>query len=126
MEKVISFGVRARDELVKGADFLAEGVVRTLGPYGENFYIDKGNRITNDGVTAAGEIVNMGRRPENNDHKPCSECGQQIGTHKRCLVCTILIHEEKYPCPRCPFYHTYSKDGKYCQSHDPLHVRPVW
>lgn len=73
MEKVISFGVKARDELVKGADFLAEGVIRTLGPYGENFYIDKGNRITNDGVTAAAEIVNMGRKTIMKDGTPCNE-----------------------------------------------------
>lgn len=73
MEKVISFGVGARDELVKGADFLAEGVIRTLGPFGENFYIDRGNRITNDGVTAASEIVNMGRKTKMKDGTPCNE-----------------------------------------------------
>lgn len=60
MEKIVSFGTKARDELVEGADFLAEGVIRTLGPYGENVYVDKGNSITNDGVRVAGEILNMG------------------------------------------------------------------
>lgn len=56
MEKIISFGPKAREELVKGADFLASAVIRTLGPFGENFFIDKGNKITNDGVTVAREI----------------------------------------------------------------------
>lgn len=56
MEKIISYGPKAREELVKGADFLAAAVIRTLGPFGENFFVDKGNRITNDGVTVAREI----------------------------------------------------------------------
>lgn len=57
MNKRILFGAEAREELVKGADFLADAVVRTLGPFGENFFIDKKNSITNDGVTVAKEIL---------------------------------------------------------------------
>lgn len=72
MNKIVISGVKAREELVKGADFLADAVVRTLGPFGENFFIDKGNRITNDGVTVAGEVVNMGRETLING-VPCNE-----------------------------------------------------
>lgn len=56
MNKVIKIGVEARDELAKGADFLANAVKSTLGPFGQNFFIDKKNSITNDGVTVAREI----------------------------------------------------------------------
>lgn len=56
MNQVIFYGARAREELVKGADFLAEAVIRTLGPWGENFFLDKKNTITNDGVSVARAI----------------------------------------------------------------------
>lgn len=56
MEKVILRGVKAREELVKGADFLANAVIDTLGPHGLNWAIDKGSSITNDGVKVAREI----------------------------------------------------------------------
>lgn len=56
MNKVIKIGVEARDELAVGADFLADAVKSTLGPFGQNFFIDKKNSITNDGVTVAREI----------------------------------------------------------------------
>jgi len=54
--KIVKQGIEARNKLVKGADFLAEGVRSTLGPYGQNWFIEKGNKITNDGVTIAREI----------------------------------------------------------------------
>lgn len=72
MNKIIKVGVSAREELAKGADFLADAVARTLGPFGENFFIDKGNKITNDGVTVAGEIVQMGIETLI-DGQPCNE-----------------------------------------------------
>jgi chaperonin GroEL len=54
--KVIKSGHEARNELIKGADFLADAVKRTLGPWGQNFLLEKGNRVTNDGVTIASEM----------------------------------------------------------------------
>lgn len=57
MNKAILIGVKAREELVKGADFLANAVISTLGPFGQNVFIDKGNSITNDGVRVAREIL---------------------------------------------------------------------
>lgn len=55
-EKVIATGNDARNKLIKGALFLADTVKQTLGPYGANALIEKGNRVTNDGVTIAREI----------------------------------------------------------------------
>lgn len=56
MNKIVQVGVEARNNLIKGANYLADAVRSTLGPYGANAAIEKGNRITNDGVTIAREI----------------------------------------------------------------------
>jgi len=49
-------GTEARDKMMKGADYLADAVKSTLGPHGQNFFLDKKNTITNDGVSIAREI----------------------------------------------------------------------
>lgn len=59
MAKMISFSSNARDEILKGADILANAVKVTLGPKGRNVVIEKSYgapRITKDGVTVAKEI----------------------------------------------------------------------
>lgn len=56
VRRIIKTGVEARQALAEGARKMAEGVGRTLGPWGENFFLDKRNTITNDGVTVAREI----------------------------------------------------------------------
>lgn len=56
MPKVVLIGSAARDKLIAGANFLADAVKMTLGPFGANAAIEKGNRVTNDGVTIAREI----------------------------------------------------------------------
>lgn len=56
-KQIIKRGVEAREELAKGAQFLAESVGSTLGPFGQNFFMDKGQKISNDGVTVAREIL---------------------------------------------------------------------
>lgn len=55
--KVSKLGIPARDSLVAGADYMANAVKMTLGPFGLNFALEKNNEITNDGVTIAREIV---------------------------------------------------------------------
>lgn len=55
--KVSKLGIPARDALVKGADYMANAVKMTLGPFGLNFALEKNNEITNDGVTIGREIV---------------------------------------------------------------------
>jgi chaperonin GroEL len=54
--KIIKIGVDAREGLTIGARKLSDAVGRTIGPFGENFYLDKGNTVTNDGVTVARAI----------------------------------------------------------------------
>lgn len=57
IEKVAAIGFEGRDKLVKGANYIADAVKMTLGPGGQNFAIEKGNRITNDGITIARELL---------------------------------------------------------------------
>lgn len=58
--KVIKFGTDARNQILLGADILADAVKVTLGPKGRNVVLDKSYgapRITKDGVTVAKEIT---------------------------------------------------------------------
>ena len=69
MAKEIKFDIKAREELKKGVDGLANAVKVTLGPKGRNVIVDKkfgAPHITKDGVTVAkaveleDEFQNMG------------------------------------------------------------------
>lgn len=54
--KIARRGDDARKKLIKGADFAADCVKDTLGPYGRNWVFEKGRRVTNDGVSVAREL----------------------------------------------------------------------
>ena len=59
MSKEIQFNIKAREELKKGVDALADAVKVTLGPKGRNVIIEKkfgAPHITKDGVSVAREI----------------------------------------------------------------------
>ncbi|MGM9833290.1 MAG: chaperonin GroEL [Candidatus Limisoma sp.] len=59
MAKEIKFNIKAREELKKGVDELANAVKVTLGPKGRNVIIEKkfgAPHITKDGVTVAKEV----------------------------------------------------------------------
>lgn len=56
-KKVASIGTEGRDKLVKGAIYIADSVKVTLGPNGQNFAIEKGDKVTNDGITIARELI---------------------------------------------------------------------
>ncbi len=59
MAKEIKFEIKAREELKKGVDALADAVKVTLGPKGRNVIIDKkfgAPHITKDGVSVAREV----------------------------------------------------------------------
>lgn len=59
MAKEIKFDIKAREELKKGVDALADAVKVTLGPKGRNVIIDKKfgtPHITKDGVSVAREV----------------------------------------------------------------------
>jgi chaperonin GroEL len=59
MAKQVEFGAKAREEILKGVDILANAVKVTLGPKGRNVVLQKSfgaPRITKDGVSVAKEI----------------------------------------------------------------------
>lgn len=55
-EKIVLFGSDARNKILAGALLVSDVVKRTLGPFGANALLEKGGRITNDGVSIAREI----------------------------------------------------------------------
>jgi chaperonin GroEL len=57
MKKISIVGIEARNKIIKGADYVADAVKSTLGPYGLNALLEKGNRPTNDGYTISSEIA---------------------------------------------------------------------
>jgi len=59
MAKQIKYGSKAREEMIKGIDILADAVKVTLGPKGRNVAIEQSYgapRLTKDGVTVAKAI----------------------------------------------------------------------
>lgn len=54
--KIFLSGTEAREALARGAEKLAGAVSSTIGPYGQNWFIEKGNKVSNDGVSIAREI----------------------------------------------------------------------
>lgn len=56
IRRTIKTGVEARVALSKGAKILADALSSTFGPFGYNFFLDKKNAVTNDGVSVAREI----------------------------------------------------------------------
>lgn len=65
-KKIIKTGIAARNGLAEGAKQLAEAIGSTIGPFGSNFFLEKKERPTNDGVSIArefslsDEVENMG------------------------------------------------------------------
>lgn len=57
MEKILITGKEARDKVITGANKLADTVGSTIGPFGTNVLLEKGLRITNDGIKIAQEIT---------------------------------------------------------------------
>jgi len=57
LRRIVISGVEARKKLTDGANKLADAVKSTFGVYGQTWYLDKRNSITNDGVSVAREIV---------------------------------------------------------------------
>lgn len=62
IKKIVSINslanpTEAQDRILRGAYFLCDAVKQTLGIYGRNFLLEKGLKITNDGLNIAKEIT---------------------------------------------------------------------
>lgn len=84
MLKVSIIGTKARDKALKGANYIADAVKSTIGPFGQNALIEKGNRITNDGVTISRELCGaiedeFERRGATVLHEASSKTNDQVG-----------------------------------------------
>lgn len=58
-EKVIKYGEESRNNILKGADIIADAVQVTLGPLGRNVILERTfgtSHVTKDGVTVAREV----------------------------------------------------------------------
>ena len=48
--------IEAQEKVLRGVNFLCDAVKLTLGPFGKNFLLEKGLKVTNDGITIAKEL----------------------------------------------------------------------
>lgn len=55
--KISITGITARDKALQGAKYVGEAVKSTIGPFGLNAFLEKGNRPTNDGFLISRELV---------------------------------------------------------------------
>lgn len=82
--KVSITGTKARDKALAGANYIADAVKSTIGPFGLNALIEKGNRITNDGVLISRELCGsikdeFERRGATILHEASSKTNDQVG-----------------------------------------------
>lgn len=56
--KISKTGIEARNKAVAGLKYVADAIVSTIGPYGQNFLLEKSRKVTNDGISIANELVN--------------------------------------------------------------------
>lgn len=82
--KISKTGIPARDAVLKGAAYVADAVRSTLGPFGLNALLEKGNRITNDGYTISSELCSsvkdeFERRGAIMLHEASSKTNDQVG-----------------------------------------------
>jgi chaperonin GroEL len=85
MNKKISLvGLAARDAAITGANYLADAVKSSFGPFGQNAMIEKGSRITNDGFTISREVRDSIDSPFEKRgalvfHEACSKTNDEVG-----------------------------------------------
>jgi len=58
MQKISITGIEARNKAYSGLEYVAKAILSTVGPYGLNFLLEKGRKITNDGATISAELCN--------------------------------------------------------------------
>lgn len=75
-KKIIKTGIEGRTELAKGAKALSEIIGSTMGPYGNNVFLEKGNAPTNDGISIAREF-NLSDEVQNKGVKAIRESAEK-------------------------------------------------
>jgi len=82
--KISLTGVSARDKVIAGANYVADAVKATMGPFGLNTLTEKRNTITNDGFTTSREVAptltdEYERRGALLLHEAASKTNDQVG-----------------------------------------------
>lgn len=102
--KISIVGIEARNKVVAGANYVADAVKASLGPFGLNTMIEKRNLITNDGFTISREIAptlkdEFERRGAIHMHEVSSRTNDEVGdatTTAPVLAQAILQESLKY------------------------------
>ena len=101
--KISIVGIKAREKVIKGADYLADAVKSTIGPFGSNVLLEKGNRATNDGYTISSELAGtiedeFERRGALALHEACSKTNDEVGdatSSSECLAQASILDSVK-------------------------------
>lgn len=98
--KISIIGLPARDKVIAGATYVANAVRATLGPFGLNALLEKGNQPTNDGYTISAEISGtlkdeFERRGALALHEACAKTNHEVGdgTTSSVVLATAIINE---------------------------------
>lgn len=104
--KISLIGTEARDKVIAGADYLANGVKATLGSYGMNVLLEKGNRPTNDGYTISAELAGtledeFERRGALALHEVASKTNDEVGdaTTSSIVLAQAIMNEAVHLLP---------------------------
>jgi chaperonin GroEL len=103
MQKSI-LGIPSRDKAIAGMKYLVSATKSTLGPWGYNCLIEKGNRITNDGYTVSKSVVDsikdeFERMGAKIIHEASAKTNDQVGdatTTSEVLAEAIVLECVKY------------------------------
>jgi len=74
----------ARTKAFAGTEYVGDAILSTIGPYGLNFLLEKGRKITNDGYTISAELVNAiddeyERLAAQVAHEACDKTNSMVG-----------------------------------------------
>jgi len=84
MDKISITGIEARKKAIKGMSYVGDAVKSTIGPFGLNFLLEKGNKNTNDGYIIASELCptikdEYERRGALVAHEASSRTNEEVG-----------------------------------------------
>lgn len=82
--RISTVGTKGRDEAFEGIRYVAKAVKSTIGPFGQNFLLEKGKKVTNDGFTVSQQLCNaikneFQRLSAQAFHEICAKTNYQVG-----------------------------------------------
>jgi len=82
--KISIKGFEARNKAIEGVTYVGDAIKSTIGPFGLNFMLEKGNKLTNDGYLIASELAptvenEFARRGALVAHEASSKTNDEVG-----------------------------------------------